>query len=89
MEKVNKKISPNYVSAIACRGGSGKEILAKPIFLWSEGETSPLLLDFDFKDFKDFDFTDFQGFKSSGLTASAFNTLSNAPSPFQYSLLPA
>jgi hypothetical protein len=37
------------------RGGSGKEKRAPPVFLWSEGETSPLVLSFDF-DFKDFDF---------------------------------
>jgi hypothetical protein len=34
-------------------------------FLWSEGETSPLVLSFDFEfdfefDFKDFDFKDFK-----------------------------
>jgi hypothetical protein len=40
------------------RGGSGKEKSAPPIFLWSEGETSPLKISFDFKDF-DFDFKDF------------------------------
>jgi hypothetical protein len=53
-----------------CRGGSGKEILAKPIFLWSEGETSPLKQAFDFKDF-DFDFEfDFKDFKDFGFKYS-------------------
>jgi hypothetical protein len=38
------------------RGGSVIKILASPIFLWSEGETSPLRICFDFDVDFDFDF---------------------------------
>jgi hypothetical protein len=47
------------------RGGSGIKMLPSATFLWSEGETSPLKICFEFdfyfdfkgfKDFKDFDF---------------------------------